>query len=114
VTENLNYCHVELYKQGSSFYGCLTIFLPEVFHGNRRPLQQGPFVLPKTIRNRHQWSAGTEFIVIDRGDAVVLKPVKPFKETSFESPDASSVYAGSPLSFDDMDQAVAIEAGRHN
>jgi AbrB family looped-hinge helix DNA binding protein len=74
---------------------------------------KGQFVLPKTIRDRHHWNTGTEFIVIDRGDAVLLKSVKPFKETSFESPDASSVYAGSPLSFEDMDQAVAIEAGRH-
>ena len=74
---------------------------------------KGQFVLPKTIRDRHHWSAGTELMVIDRGDAVLLKPVKPFTETSFESPDTSSVYTGSPLSFVDMDQVVAIEAGRH-
>ncbi len=74
---------------------------------------KGQFVLPKTIRDRHHWNTGTEFIVIDRGDAVLLKPVKPFPETSFEPPGTRSVYSGPPLSFDDMDQAVAIEAGRH-
>ncbi len=45
---------------------------------------KGRFVLPKTIRDRHHWNAGTEFMVIDRGDSVLLKPVKPFPETSFE------------------------------
>jgi AbrB family looped-hinge helix DNA binding protein len=74
---------------------------------------KGQFVLPKTIRDRHNWSTGTEFMVFDRGGAVVLKPVKPFAETSFESPDAQSVYSGPPLSCDNMDQVVAIEAGRH-
>ncbi len=73
---------------------------------------KGQFVLPKAIRDRHHWAAGTEFMVIDRGDAVLLKPVKPFPETSFESPDAPSVYTGQPLTLDDMDRAIAVEAGK--
>lgn len=73
---------------------------------------KGQFVLPKAIRDRHHWDAGTEFVVIDRGDAVLLKPVKPFPETSFEPPDAPSVYAGPTLSLEDMDRAVAVEAGK--
>ena len=73
---------------------------------------KGQFVLPKIIRDRHHWDAGTEFVVIDRGDEVVLKPVKPFTETSFEPPDTPSIYAGPPLTIEDMDRAVAIEAGK--
>ena len=73
---------------------------------------KGQFVLPKTIRDRHHWDAGTEFMVIDRGDEVVLKPVKPFAETSFESPNMPPLYAGPPLTLKDMDRAVAIEAGK--
>jgi len=73
---------------------------------------KGQFVLPKAIRDRHHWDVGTEFMVIDRGDAVLLKPVKPFIVTSFEPPDTPSLYAGPPLSLEEMDQALAIEAGK--
>jgi AbrB family looped-hinge helix DNA binding protein len=72
---------------------------------------KGQFVLPKTIRDRHHWDTGTEFLVIDRGNEVVLRPVKPFAETTFEPPDTPSIYAGLPLSLEDMDRAVTIEAG---
>jgi hypothetical protein len=51
-------------------------------------------------------------VVIDRGDEVVFKSVKPFTETSFESLDAPSIYAGPPLTLEDIDRAVANEAGK--
>ena len=73
---------------------------------------KGQFVLPKPIRDRHHWDAGTEFVVIDRGSEVVLTPVKPFEETSFESPDAPRIYTGTTLSLEEMDMAIASEAGK--
>ena len=73
---------------------------------------KGQFVLPKAIRDRHHWLAGTRLVVIDRGDEVVLKAAEPFAATAFELPDAPSVYEGKPLSLADMDRAVAAEAGR--
>ncbi len=73
---------------------------------------KGQFVLPKAIRDRHHWQAGTRLVVIDRGDEVVIRAAEPFVATSFESPDTPSVYAGKCLSLADMDRAVAAEAGR--
>ena len=73
---------------------------------------KGQFVLPKAIRNRHHWQAGTRLVVIDRGDEVVIKTAEPFAATSFESPDEISVYQGRSLSLADMDCAVASEAGK--
>ena len=73
---------------------------------------KGQFVLPKAIRDNHHWYTGTKFVVIDRGDEVLLRPVKPFTETSFESLDAPSVYAGPPLTLEDIDRAVANEVGK--
>ena len=73
---------------------------------------KGQFVLPKAIRDRHHWLAGTKLVVIDRGDEVVLKAAEPFAATAFESCSAPSVYTGRVLSLDDMDRAVADEAGR--
>lgn len=72
---------------------------------------KGQFVLPKAIRNRHHWQAGTRLVVIDRGDEVVIKSMEPFTATTFESPDAPSVYRGRPLTQDDMDRAITVEAG---
>jgi len=73
---------------------------------------KGQFVLPKAIRDRHHWLAGTRLVVIDRGDEVVLKAAEPFAETAFEAPEKPSVYTGKRLSLADMDHAVAVEAGK--
>lgn len=73
---------------------------------------KGQFVLPKAIRTRHNWQAGTRLVVIDRGDEVVIKTAEPFETTSFESIDVPSVYNGKRLSIADMDNAIAFEAGK--
>jgi AbrB family looped-hinge helix DNA binding protein len=73
---------------------------------------KGQFVVPKDIRTRHHWEAGTRLIVIDRGDEVVIRSAEPFAATSFESPDTPPVYQGKSLSVADMDRAVAAEAGK--
>jgi hypothetical protein len=50
---------------------------------------------------------------MDTEEGVVIKPLKPFAATTFESPELSLVYKGNPLSLEDMDRAVAVEAGKH-
>jgi len=72
---------------------------------------KGQFVLPKSIRDLHHWDVGTKFLVIDRGTEVILKPAAPFELTDFEAVDAQSVYSGKRLSLDEMDLAIAQEAG---
>lgn len=74
---------------------------------------KGQFILPKTIRDRHHWETGTEFIIIDRGEELVIKPSSVFPVTKLESPGTPSVYNGRPLSLHDMDTAVLTEAARH-
>ena len=69
--------------------------------------------MPKAIRDRHRWEAGTEFVIIDRGSELVIKPTKVFAPTELESPDTPSIYRGKPLSLEEMEQAVLAEAGRH-
>lgn len=88
-------------------------YLKEVVMESVAISSKGQFVLPKAIRTRHHWQAGTRLVVIDRGDEVVLKSAEPFTATSFESSDASSVYHGVRLSLDEMDRAVDAEAGRN-
>lgn len=74
---------------------------------------KGQFILPKAIRDRHHWEAGTEFVIIDRGAELVIKPTKVFPPTQLEPPETASVYHGKPLSLEDMEQAVMSEAGKH-
>lgn len=74
---------------------------------------KGQFILPKAIRDRHHWEAGTEFVIIDRGAELVIKPAKAFPPTEVESVDTPSVYQGRPLTLEEMEQAVALKAGKH-
>ena len=70
---------------------------------------KGQFVLSKAIRDLHHWGPGTELLVIDTVEGVIIKPLKPFAATTFAPPELSTVYKGSPLSLEEMDRAVAIE-----
>lgn len=74
---------------------------------------KGQFILPKAIRDRHHWETGTEFIIIDRGEELVIKPSRVFPETELESPETPSIYSGKSLSLEDMERAVLAEAARH-
>lgn len=73
---------------------------------------KGQFILPKSIRDRHHWEAGTEFVIIDRGAELVIKPTRVFPPTELEPSDAPSVYKGKPLSLEEMERAVMVEAGK--
>lgn len=74
---------------------------------------KGQFILPKSIRDRHRWKEGTEFVIIDRGSELIIKPTRIFPATELEPVDTPSVYRGKPLSLEEMDQAVNTEAGKH-
>jgi len=74
---------------------------------------KGQFILPKAIRDLHHWDAGTEFVIIDRGAELIIKPTRVFPLTKLESPDTASIYKGKPLSLEEMELAVLAEAGKH-
>ena len=74
---------------------------------------KGQFIIPKAIRDRHHWEAGTEFVIIDRGTELVITPTRVFPPSALEPPDAPSVYRGKPLSLEEMERAVMVEAGKH-
>jgi AbrB family looped-hinge helix DNA binding protein len=39
---------------------------------------KGQVVIPKSVRDIHRWKTGLEFMVIDTGDGLLLKPKGPF------------------------------------
>ena len=73
----------------------------------------GQLVLPQSLLELHQWHEGMEFLVWDKGDELVMKPVSPFPPSQLESPDTPSVYKGKALSLEDMEKAIDLEAGKH-
>lgn len=72
---------------------------------------KGQVILPKWLRDAYEWEPGLEFVVIDTGDGVLLKPNRPFPSTTVGDVVGSLAYAGLPLTIEQMDDGVrqAIE-----
>lgn len=73
---------------------------------------KGQVILPKTIRERMRWSAGTKLTVEETADGVLLKARPIFPETTLDEVFGSMRYDGPALSLEDMDAAVMREAKR--
>ena len=73
----------------------------------------GQLVLPKSVLEVHQWGEGTEFMLWDTGQEIVIKPMSKFAPSELEPPDMPSVYTGKPLSLEDIENAISMEAGKH-
>jgi AbrB family looped-hinge helix DNA binding protein len=73
---------------------------------------KGQVILPKAIRDRRRWAAGTRLSVEDTPDGVLLKATPLFPESTVEEVFGSLRHEGPPLSLEDMDAAVAAEARR--
>lgn len=73
---------------------------------------KGQIVIPRELRARHGWEAGTELVVEDQGDALVLRAVKPFAPTRIEDGLGCTGYAGPGRSVEEMDAAIDAEMRR--
>jgi len=76
---------------------------------------KGQLVLPSALRRSRRWSAGTEFLIIETDDGVLLKPVtaaSPFAPSRIEDVFGGADYTGPPVSVQAMDAAVQAEAAR--
>lgn len=73
---------------------------------------KGQLILPKEVRERHGWEAGTVLEVVERGDAVLIRPVETLPETSLKDLVGCTGYRGPARSLAEMDAAVEREARR--
>jgi AbrB family looped-hinge helix DNA binding protein len=71
---------------------------------------KGQIVLPKSLRASHRWKPGTEFIIQDRNEGVLLKPKTGGASRTWESIIGCVPYGGPRKSVKEMDRAVAAEA----
>ena len=68
--------------------------------------RKGQVIIPKALRETYNWQAGLEFMVIDTGDGILLRPVQTFAATTLEQVAGCLAYKGPSKSVDDMDRAV--------
>lgn len=67
---------------------------------------KGQVIIPKAIREEHQWQAGLEFIVLDMGDGILLKPKRLFAPTSVADVAGCLDYTEEPKTLQEMQEAV--------
>ena len=66
----------------------------------------GQVTIPKALRDAYRWEAGQELIAIDMGDGILLKPKKPFRETTLEDVAGCLKYRGKSKSIDELEDAI--------
>jgi AbrB family looped-hinge helix DNA binding protein len=74
---------------------------------------KGQVILPKAVRDRREWSAGTRLLVEDTPDGVLLKRAAAFAPTRPEKVFRMLLRGDAPKSVEEMDAAVLREARRH-
>ena len=70
---------------------------------------KGQVILPKAIRDAHGWQAGTEFVVEDTSEGVLLRPRRFLKPTLLDDVAGSLEYRGPVRSLTEMEDAVSEE-----
>ena len=73
---------------------------------------KGQVILPKAIRERRNWAAGTRLVVEDTPDGVLLKAAPVFAPTRPEDVAGMLAYRGPPKTLEEMDAAVTDEVTR--
>jgi AbrB family looped-hinge helix DNA binding protein len=73
---------------------------------------KGQVILPKAIRERRNWQPGTQLVVEDTPDGVLLKPAPVFAPTRPEEVAGMLAYRGRPKTLEEMDAAITTEVKR--
>lgn len=64
---------------------------------------KGQIIIPKCLRDIYRWEPGLEFVVIDTGEGILLKPNKPFEPTTVEEVAGSLPYVGKAKTIEEME-----------
>jgi AbrB family looped-hinge helix DNA binding protein len=75
---------------------------------------KGQVILPKTIRQRRDWEAGTRLIVEDTPEGVLLKQAPAFAPTQPADVFGMLPFGGAPKTLEEMDAGVLAEALRRH
>jgi AbrB family looped-hinge helix DNA binding protein len=75
---------------------------------------KGQLILPKAVRQRRRWQAGTRLLVEDRPEGVLLTQAPVFGKTRPQDVFGSLKTSGPPKTVEEMDAGVLAEARRRN
>ena len=75
---------------------------------------KGQVILPKTVRERRKWEAGTRLTVEETDDGVLLRRAPLFAPTRLEDVVGALKYTGPAKSIEELDAAVLAEARRRH
>jgi AbrB family looped-hinge helix DNA binding protein len=73
---------------------------------------KGQFMLPKAIRDRRRWTAGTRLTVEETPDGVLLTREPSFAPTALDAVFGSLRHEGAARTIAEMDAAIEAEAKR--
>ena len=63
---------------------------------------QGQITIPQILREQYHWEDGQELVIINMGDGILLKPKKPFKETTLEQVAGCLKYEGKAKTIEEI------------
>jgi AbrB family looped-hinge helix DNA binding protein len=75
---------------------------------------KGQVILPKSIRQRRHWDAGTRLVVEDTAEGVLLRSAPIFKPTRSDEVFGSLKFSGRAKTLEEMDAGVLAEAKRRH
>ena len=70
---------------------------------------KGQIILPKAVRDLHHWEPGTDFLVEDTGDGVMLRPIKAGAPTRLDDIVGCLRVKGPARTIEEMDSAIDAE-----
>lgn len=73
---------------------------------------KGQIIIPKSVREAHRWAPGTEFIVEDTPQGILLTPRRLFPETRLEDGLGCTGYRGPTLSPEEIERRLAEDLSR--
>ncbi len=73
---------------------------------------KGQVIIPKSIRDAHNWQPGQELVAIDTEDGIFLKPKQPFPETSLTNVAGCLPYSGKSKTLDEIDEAIRLSVSK--
>jgi len=68
---------------------------------------KGQVIIPKPIRDARHWAPGQRLEVIDVDDGLLLRPAKPFAETTIAEAAGCLPYTGKAKTIAEMEGAIA-------
>lgn len=75
---------------------------------------KGQIIIPKAVRDAHGWVEGTEFVVEDRPEGMLIKAKPLFKPTTVDDVFGclKDAYGGPAKTIEEMNKGVLDEAAR--